>query len=183
MGSAQGKKLAAAMDLQRLERWPIDRPRPSIRNSRSHSETQIEELSRSLDEFGQVKPIVVDELDEILAGHGTLAGANLLGWKFVLVLVVPGLSEEKKRAYRIADNALGLKSTWDLDVLKTELMELKLEDVDLETTGLDVDLIEELTLPAPVRSREGRTTRSTSDSGKMVECPHCHKEFLLTKQD
>ena len=64
---------------ERLELWPIDRLRPYERNPRTHSADQVAQIAASMVEFGFTNPILVDEADGILAGHGRLMAARQLG--------------------------------------------------------------------------------------------------------
>lgn len=162
----------------RLHEWPIGRPIPYERNSRVHSESQLEQLARSLEEFGQVKPIIVDEKDEVLAGHGTLAAANRLGWATVKVLVIKDLSDEQKRAYRIADNRIALNSAWDEDMLKFEMKELDALEFDLELTGFTIPEIESITVDLK-KVRRDKVEKLEAQKGKTVDCPKCHHKFRV----
>lgn len=106
-------------------------------NNRNHSEQQIERIAKSISEFGFNQPIVIDEANVILVGHGRLAAAKYLGLEDVPVHVVKGLTDEQKRAYRILDNKLQNDSTWSFNNLELELGYLEDEGFDLPTWGLD----------------------------------------------
>ena len=108
---------------------------PYERNSRTHSEEQIEKVVASIKEFGWTNPILIDEEQGIIAGHGRLEAAKRLGMKEVPVLVLTGLTEAQKRAYIIADNKLALEAGWDEDLLKEELEWLTAHDYSSELTG------------------------------------------------
>lgn len=116
--------------------YPIDRPKPHPQNARQHSEDQVMQLARSIQEFGFTQPILVDENDTILAGHGKHLAARHLGLTEVPVIVLRGLSEIQKRAYLIADNQLGLNSRWDDDKLRPLVEQLERELASLDITGL-----------------------------------------------
>lgn len=90
----------------------------------------------SLEQFGFVQPLVVDENEEIIIGHTRLAGAKKLGLKTVPVLVKAGLSDEQKKTLRILDNR-SHQATWDAELLKNELDFLLNADFDLSLTGFD----------------------------------------------
>lgn len=110
---------------------------PYINNSRTHSESQIKQVAASINEFGFTNPIIIDEGNTILAGHGRLQAAQLLGMDKVPTQSVEGWSEAKKKAYIIADNKLALNAGWDFDLLKIELDTIKNLDFDVELTGFD----------------------------------------------
>lgn len=122
--------------------WEIEKLRPYEKNARMHSQEQVEEIAASMLEFGFTNPILIDEQDGILAGHGRLMAANYLGLKRVPVVALTHLSEAQKRAYIIADNQLALKSSWDDGILRKEILALKEQGFDLSLTGLtDEDLL------------------------------------------
>src|SRR5258706_16385798 len=125
--------------------WPADKTeRRSVKdllaypqNPRIHSDEQIDALVSSLAEFGWTMPILVDEGGVCIAGHGRLQAANRMGISEVPVMVAAGWTEEQKRAYRIADNALTEASSWSPQLLKIELEQLALTGYDLKLTGFD----------------------------------------------
>ena len=127
--------MRAAAD--RIDWRPLDSLTPSARNTRKHSDAQIDQLASSIDHFGWTMPILVDEAGEILAGHGRVLAAQRLGHETVPVIVAKGWSDAQKRAYLIADNKLGLNSAWDDARLKVELQELQCADFDLGLTGFE----------------------------------------------
>lgn len=111
------------------------------RNARVHSPNQIGQIARSIKEFGFTNPILIDEKNNILAGHGRYEAAQELGIEKVPCIVVEGLSEEKKKAYILADNKIALNSDWDNDLLHDELMKLFEADFDISLTGFsELDL-------------------------------------------
>lgn len=96
-------------------------------NARVHDERNLKAIARSLEAFGQQKPIVVDRDGIIVAGNGTVAAASSLGWTEIAV-VRTGLDRDEARAYAIADNRTAELATWDEERLALTLGEL---DVDL----------------------------------------------------
>ena len=107
-------------------------------NNRIHSQEQVDRIANSINEFGFNQPIVVDEQNIVLVGHGRLEAAKKLGLEDVPVLKKIGLSETQKKAYRILDNKLQNDSTWDFANLDLELQALTEASFDLSTYGLDV---------------------------------------------
>ena len=106
-------------------------------NNRDHSQQQIDRIANSINEFGFNQPIVVDEQNIVLVGHGRLEAAKKLGLEDVPVLKKIGLSETQKKAYRILDNKLQNDSTWNTESLEIEFAALEEADFDLEAFGLD----------------------------------------------
>lgn len=124
---------------------PISALKPDPRNARTHPKRQVEQLVRSIREFGFTNPILIDEADVLIAGHGRLRAARELGLSDVPTIRLEGLTEARKKALRIADNKIALNAGWDLEILKLELDEIGTLDVDfdLSLTGFasgEIDL-------------------------------------------
>ncbi|MDH3662392.1 MAG: site-specific DNA-methyltransferase [Alphaproteobacteria bacterium] len=128
----------------RLELWPIERLRPYDRNPRTHSDDQVAQIAASMVEFGWTNPILIDETDGILAGHGRLQAAKHLGLSEVPVVQLSHLTEAQKRAYVIADNQLALQAGWDEQLLAEEMSWLRDQEIDLDVVGFDANEIDRL---------------------------------------
>ena len=129
---------------ERIELWPVERLRPYERNPRTHSADQVAQLAASMVEFGFTNPILVDESNGILAGHGRLMAARQLGLMEVPVVRLEHLSEAQKRAYIIADNQLAATAGWDDELLAEEVGWLRDERFDLDLLGFDATELERL---------------------------------------
>ena len=103
---------------------PLSSISPYSNNSRRHPEHQIDALVSAIKRFGFTQPIILDEINTVLAGHGRLEAAKRLKLKTVPCRIVHGLTPDEKRAYVIADNKIAEQSTWDQDMLNTELADL-----------------------------------------------------------
>lgn len=127
------------MSALNIESVPTGRLKPYSRNARTHSDRQIHQIAASIKEFGFTNPVLVDQEDRIIAGHGRVAAAKVLGLTELPVVRIEHLTEAQKRAYVIADNRLAEKAGWDADILKLELGELSALDLsfDLEITGFE----------------------------------------------
>lgn len=127
---------------------PISDLIPYERNPRKNDKA-VKKVAASLEQFGLVKnSVVVDENMVLITGHTTLKAMQSLGWTACpAVTQVYGLTEEEKRAYRIADNKLGELAEWDLDLLAGELASLDEVGFDVELTGFDTDALAELVPP------------------------------------
>ena len=123
---------------------------PYAMNSRTHSDDQVNQVAASIKEFGFTNPILVDEFNVIIAGHGRLLAAKKLGLDQVPTITLEGLTEAQRKAYVIADNKLALKAGWDDQALQAELERLKELDFDLELTGFDPDELAKLLEPDQV---------------------------------
>jgi DNA modification methylase len=111
------------------------------RNARQHSDEQIAQIVRSITEFGFTSPVLIDEAGVLIAGHGRLAAARQLGMVEVPAIAIHGLDEAQKQALRLADNKLALNASWDDELLRTELMDLRDVGFDLGLTGFgDLEL-------------------------------------------
>jgi len=121
-----------------LKQTQIDKIFPYPNNSRYHSEKQIQQIAKSIEKFGFNNPIQVDENAMILSGHGRLFAAQSLGLEDVPKITIKGLSDTEKQAYVIADNKLGLNSSWDDTLLEQEIEALREEGFDLDLLGWDV---------------------------------------------
>ena len=117
---------------------------PYARNSRTHTDAQVAQIAASMKEWGWTNPVLIDEDGMIIAGHGRVMAARVLGINVIPVIIARGWSEAKKRAYVIADNKLAMNAGWDEDRLAEEIRELQDIGFDLELTGFDKDEIYEL---------------------------------------
>ena len=114
--------------------------KPYENNPRQHSEAQLDRLVRSIKEFGFTNPILIDDDCNVIAGHGRLLAAELMGLAQVPTITLGHLTADQRRAYVIADNQLALNSTWDDDVLQAELQALGEAGFDLTLLGWGDDL-------------------------------------------
>ncbi|MFC0590400.1 ParB N-terminal domain-containing protein [Novosphingobium aquiterrae] len=116
--------------------------KPAPRNARTHSKKQVRQIANSIERFGFTNPVLVDETGSILAGHGRIAAAKLLGLTEVPVLCIGDLSPSDRKAYLLADNKLALNAGWDQEVLAIELQELIDDNFDIDLTGFPLAEIE-----------------------------------------
>ena len=110
---------------------------PYDRNPRTHPESQINELANSIRQWGFTAPILVDEEGTVIAGHGRLYAAHMIGLETVPAIVAEGWSDNQKKAYVIADNKLSENSSWDEGMFFSELKELSRSGFDLSLIGMD----------------------------------------------
>lgn len=116
---------------------------PFDRNTRTHSEAQVAQIAASIKEFGFTNPILVDEVDIIIAGEGRWRAAKKLKMETVPCIVLVGLTATQKAAYVIADNKLALNSGWDTDMLVAELGRLHDQNFDIDLAGFsEVEILD-----------------------------------------
>ncbi len=138
----------------------IDSLKPYSGNARSHPKKQIRQIADSIERFGFNNPVLISESGEILAGHGRVAAARLLGWEMVPTVQLAHLSAAERRAYVIADNKLALNAGWDQELLAIELQALIDLDFDVTLTGYSVAEVD-ITLDAAAdRSVVERVSRA-----------------------
>ena len=121
---------------------PVDSLVPDPRNARTHPKRQIDQIVASIRSFGFTNPILVDPQGAIIAGHGRLLAAKAMALTDVPTIVLDGLGAAQKRALRLADNKIALGAGWDVDLLKLELAELAVLNVDLAVTGFSTGEID-----------------------------------------
>jgi hypothetical protein len=119
---------------------------PFAKNSRTHSDSQVAQIAGSIREFGFTNPILIDEKNGIIAGHGRLLAARKLNLDDVPCIRLEGLTEAQKRAYVIADNKIALNAGWDEKLLALELKELGDLGFDTDKTGFTSEEIAQLSL-------------------------------------
>ena len=117
---------------------------PNSHNARIHSKRQIQQIAASIRTFGFTNPILIDHTNTIIAGHGRVAGAQLLGIDKVPTIRLEGLSADEIRAYILADNQLATKAGWDKEILAIELQQLMTldSDLDITITGFEIPEID-----------------------------------------
>lgn len=138
-------------DLLEITYESVSSLKPYKKNPRSHTKKQIQQVAKSIEEFGFVSPILIDESKGIIAGHGRLEAAKLLGMNTVPSVLLSAMTEAQKRAYIIADNRLAEIAGWDEELLAIELQSLIDLDFEVELTGFEtpqIDLI--IANPGPV---------------------------------
>lgn len=110
---------------------------PYARNSRTHSEKQIQKLAKGIEEFGFLNPIVTNGENGILAGHGRIMAAELLGMEEVPVIEASHLNSNQRRAYVMFDNRVAEEAGWNEKALLREILDMQNDDYDLTMTGFD----------------------------------------------
>lgn len=137
------------------------------RNARVHNRRNLDDIKRSLQAFGQQKPIVVTRDGVVIAGNGTLAAAAELGWE-TIHCVETALTPEQAKAYGIADNRSGETSDWDSERLAQLVSEISEEQL-VKSLGFDAAELDELLLPFTVTGGGGAGGSSASDNKRVPQ--------------
>lgn len=124
-------------DKIKFEYRDVDLLVPYARNVRVHTEEHVAELAGSIREFGFNVPVLIDDDNNIMAGHGRVLAARKLGMEKVPVVIASHLTDIQRRAFILADNKLHDNSSFDFELLNLELQDLKSGGFDLDLIGFD----------------------------------------------
>lgn len=129
----------------------VERPLADLKknpkNARKRTDKLVSQLAASITASGHLSPLLIDEHDEIIAGHGRYEAARKLGYKTVPCIVLAGLLPHQKTSLAIADNKIAANATWDMEVLKEQLIFLAdpASPFNVELTGFDTVEIDSIT--------------------------------------
>jgi hypothetical protein len=168
---AQERK--SAFPAYRLAR--VDQLVPYANNARTHTPAQVAKIAASIKEFGFTNPVLTDGKKGIIAGHGRVLAAELLGMDVVPSIELSHLSAAQRRAYIIADNRLALDAGWDDELLLGELTDLRDAGFDLGLTGFDGAELDKL-FETDAPEVEPKDDADGALDGKVC-CPECGHEF------
>lgn len=164
----------------------IDLLKPYPRNARTHSKKQIRQIAASIERFGFTNPVLVSDRGEIIAGHGRVAAARLLGRKTVPTLSLSHLSDAERRAYVLADNKLAMNAGWDKEILAIELQALVDLEFDVELTGfslaevdLAIDEANEASIEGPLEPEDAVPAVTGEPVTRMGDIWHLGRHRLL----
>lgn len=143
----------------KIVQQPVSALLPYARNSRTHSDEQVAQIAASIREFGFTNPVLVDGANGIVAGHGRVMAAQLLGMPEVPTVNVGWMTGEQRRAYVIADNQLALNAGWDEAVLAQELGELDAAGFSVDLLGFSDDFLAGLIAGAAEQDGAGSGAR------------------------
>jgi ParB-like chromosome segregation protein Spo0J len=135
----------------------------------------VAQIAASIREFGFTNPILTDGSGGIIAGHGRVLAAQLLGLAEVPCIDLPHLTEAQRRAYIIADNKLALNAGWDEDLLRLELADLKALEIDLDLTAFGPGELDDILLGRDIEQKE--FDESAADDVQFMTCPKCGNSF------
>jgi ParB-like chromosome segregation protein Spo0J len=154
----------------------IDKIYPYTNNPKKHPEKQINKIASSIKNYGFTVPIVVDEDNEIIAGHGRYEAARKLELEELPVIRRDDLNKAQVKGLRLADNKVA-ESEWNYEQLAVEFEELEFDDYDLELTGFNEEEINGITENYDIPEEEPEFDESIADEVEMIKCPECGHEF------
>lgn len=151
---------------------PVAKLKSNPRNSRIHSKHQVRQIADSIKEFGFVNSLLLDKDGMVVAGHGRLEAAKLLGIVQVPTILLDDLSPDQLRAFAIADNRLAERAGWDTSILAVELQHLLSIDTkfDVTITGFEMPEID-LLLSAPTDKSDPDDSFEKSDAPNATSQP------------
>jgi ParB-like chromosome segregation protein Spo0J len=155
----------------KVEMVPVDQLTPYYGNAKKHPREQVEQIAKSIQEFGNCDPIAVwtnnkGEL-EIIEGHGRLYALDKLGIKECPVIFLDHLTDEQRRAYTHVHNQLTMNTGWDFEILEEEFQALP--EFEWGDFGFNFDVVD-----------MGEQADDEPSEGKLVECPECGFEFEVS---
>lgn len=153
--------------------------KPYKNNAKIHSDYQIGLLVKSIKEFGFINPVLIDEDNNVLAGHGRIEAAKQLNIEELPAIVIKGMTETEKKAYIIADNRLSELAIWDNRIIAQELKDLKESDFNTDVTGFSVEDIDFSFLEE--EEKEDTEDDNSIKGSHVCSCPRC--KCLFTKNE
>ena len=157
----------------------IDEIKPYERNARIHSSKQIKQIMEAIKAFGFTNPLLIDDENNLIAGHGRLEAVKQLNiidfkdnpLKELPAIIITGLSEADKKALIIADNKIAENASWDYDLLQAEFQELEAINYDLDLMGFDnLDEILGADIDAEQETKEIKEVEINQKYELLIKC-------------
>lgn len=152
----------------KIEKVNINSIKPYENNAKLHPPEQIEQIKKSIQEFGNNDPIAVDENNVIIEGHGRYQALKELGFKEIEVIKLTHLNEQQKKAYILAHNKLTMNTGFDFNMLSLELDSI--DDFDMSDFGFEIDFEKE---NQRISESKELDVNDFSDEKFDLECPRC----------
>ena len=127
-------------------------------NARVHDEEQIASIKKSIEEFGFISPVIIDENNMILVGHGRVEAAKQLNIEKVPFVRVSNLNEDQKKGYILSDNLLTERGGWDMGIVKSEIDSINIDMTDFGFKDNEIDI-------------------EDNSEEDLIICPKCGYEF------
>lgn len=154
----------------KVEYMSTDALKPYANNAKIHTAEQIEQIKKSIQEFGMNDPIAIWKNNEIIEGHGRLIACSELGIEQVPVIRLDELTDEQRKAYMLVHNQLTMNTGFDNGVLDIELEgihEIDMSEYGFDDYEFDEDSLSDLFTDAEEKDKEP----------KKIQCPHCGEWF------
>lgn len=152
----------------KIEKISIDKIKPYENNAKLHPPEQIEQIKKSIKEFGNNDPIAIDENNVIIEGHGRYKALKELGFKEIEVIRLSHLNEQQKKAYILAHNKLTMNTGFDFNMLSLELDSIN--DFDMSDFGFGIDFEKE---NQRISENKELDTNEFNDEQFDLECSRC----------
>lgn len=154
-----------------IEYLPLSELKPYARNAKLHPAEQIEQIKKSIQEFGFNDPIAIWGDNTVIEGHGRLIAATELGLDTVPVIRLDELTDEQRKAYTLVHNKLTMNSGFDLGTLSLELDDISLDmgEFGFDDLSFDESALNDMFADAPEKEKKPQ----------RVQCPHCGEWFDL----
>lgn len=152
----------------KIEKISIEEIKPYENNAKLHPPEQIDQIKKSIEEFGNNDPIAVDENNIIIEGHGRYEALKQLRFDKIEIIRLTHLSEQQKKAYILAHNKLTMNTGFDFDTLNLELDTIS--DFDMSDFGFTLDFSKD---NQSISENKEIDTNEFSDKKFDLECPRC----------
>lgn len=129
------EQIKSMMKSRKIELHKINTLNPYDKNANIHPENQIENITKSMTEYGWTTPILIDDKLNVIAGHGRIMAAKRIGLDTAPCIKLSGLTDDQRRALVIADNQIAKMSYWDVELLQSEIVHLESMHVDIHALG------------------------------------------------
>lgn len=158
--------------MQEIKNIKIDKLKPYENNAKIHTEYQVDLITKSIEQFGFINPVLIDENKNVIAGHGRIEAAKKLNMQEVPTITIEGLSDDERKAYILADNKLSELAEWDNKLIAQELKDLQDLGFNTEVTGFSAEDIDFSFLDEKKEKSSTPKQRNRSEA-EECECPRC----------
>lgn len=159
-----------------IEMINVNELEPYKNNPKEHNEAQVTKIAKSIKDFGFSVPIITDDKNNIIAGHGRYLASKKLQLDEVPVIKKANMTEAKIKAFRLADNKVA-ESNWDYELLEQEILSLQQEGF-ADLTGFDDDEIQSLSENIDIDDFFEENEKDSQEKNTTVHtCPKCGEKF------